>query len=182
MRADEFPFTIPAFQRGKLQLDFERPITIIVGENGTGKSTLLEGIADLCGFNLSGGNRNHMFNRDRDQPTIASALRGSWLPKVTRGFFLRAESFFNFGHYIDRLDHSGGDPRAPYGGKSLHEQSHGESFLALFTNKFHGQALYILDEPEAALSPRRQLEFVKVMRMLERKANRSSSLRPTHRS
>ena len=168
VKADEFPFTIPAFQRGKLQLDFQRPITIIVGENGTGKSTLLEGIADLCGFNLSGGNRNHMFNREHDQPTIAAALRGSWLLKVTRGFFLRAESFFNFGRYIDGLDYSGGDPRAPYGGKSLHEQSHGESFLSLFTNKFHGQAIYILDEPEAALSPRRQLQFLKVMRMLER--------------
>jgi len=167
VKADEYPFTIPAFQRGKLALDFERPITIIVGENGTGKSTLLEGIADLCGFNLSGGNRNHVFNRDQDQPTIAQALRGAWLPKVARGFFMRAESFFNFGSYIDGLDHSGGDPRAPYGGKSLHEQSHGESFLALFTNKFRGQSIYILDEPEAALSPRRQLQFLKVIRELE---------------
>jgi predicted ATPase len=167
VKADEFPFTIPAFQRGKLELNFERPITIIVGENGTGKSTLLEGIADLCGFNLSGGNRNHAFNRDQEQPTIARALRGAWLPKVTRGFFMRAESFFNFGRYIDGLDHSGGDPRAPYGGKSLLEQSHGESFLALFANKFHGQGIYILDEPEAALSPRRQLQFLKVIRMLE---------------
>ncbi len=167
VQPDEFPFTIPAFQRGKLTLDFARPITIIVGENGTGKSTLLEGIADLCGFNLSGGNRNHVFNRDQDQATIANALRGSWLPKVTRGFFMRAESFFNFGRYIDGLDYSGGDPRAPYGGKSLHEQSHGESFLALFQNKFSGQAIYILDEPEAALSPRRQLQFLKVIRLLE---------------
>jgi predicted ATPase len=168
VKADEFPFTIPAFQRGKLELNFERPITIIVGENGTGKSTLLEGIADLCGFNLSGGNRNHVFNREQEQPTIAPALRGGWLPKVTRGFFMRAESFFNFGHYIDGLeDPFGGDPRAPYGGKSLHEQSHGESFLALFTNKFRSQAIYILDEPEAALSPRRQLAFLKVIRQLE---------------
>jgi predicted ATPase len=167
VNADEFPFTIPAFQRGKLVLDFQRPITIIVGENGTGKSTLLEGIADLCGFNLSGGNRNHVFNREQDQPTIAHALRDSWLPKVTRGFFMRAESFFNFGRYIDGLDYSGGDPRTPYGGRSLHEQSHGESFLALFTNKFRGQGIYILDEPEAALSPRRQLEFLKVIWLLE---------------
>jgi predicted ATPase len=167
VKADEFPFSIPAFQRGKLALDFERPITIIVGENGTGKSTLLEGIADLCGFNLSGGNRNHVFNRDQDQPTIAHALRGAWLPKVTRGFFMRAESFFDFAHYLDEV--TGGDLSymQHYGGKSLHEQSHGESFLALFTNKFRGQSIYILDEPEAALSPRRQLEFLKVIRMLE---------------
>jgi predicted ATPase len=169
VKPDEFPFSIPAFQRGKLQLEFEHPITIIVGENGTGKSTLLEGIADLCGFNLSGGNRNHMFNREHNEPTIASALRGSWLPKVSRGFFMRAESFFDFGHYLDGLppDVSGQDPLAPYGGRSLHEQSHGESFLALFNNKFKGQAIYILDEPEAALSPRRQLQFLKLMRLLE---------------
>ena len=82
---------------------------------------------------------------------------------------MRAESLFNFGHYIDQVnrDHPGHGTLKPYGGKSLHEQSHGESFLALFTNKFHGQAIYILDEPEAALSPRRQLEFLKVIRMLE---------------
>jgi predicted ATPase len=167
VKADEFPFTIPAFQRGKLQLDFEHPITIIVGENGTGKSTLLEGIADLCGFNLSGGNRNHMFNREHDQPTIASALRGSWLPKVTRGFFMRAESLFDFGHYLDAMQKEDPVTLDPYGGKSLHQQSHGESYLALFNNKFKGEAIYILDEPEAALSPRRQLQFVKLMRLLE---------------
>jgi predicted ATPase len=169
VQPDEFPFTIPAFQRGKLTLDFERPITIIVGENGTGKSTLIEGIAGQCGFNLSGGNRNHVYASDQNSSPLSQALRLSWLPKVTRGFFLRAESFFNFGHYVDNIppDSSCANPREPYGGKSLHEQSHGESFLALFTNKFRGQAIYILDEPEAALSPRRQLEFLKVIRMLE---------------
>lgn len=165
--ATRFPFGVPAFQSGALELTFERSITIFVGENGTGKSTLLEGIAGLCGFNLSGGNRNHVYNTDLDQPTIVSALRGAWLPKVNRGFFLRAESFFNFGRYVDTLDHVGGDPRAPYGGKSLHEQSHGESFMALFANKFGHQGIYILDEPEAALSPRRQLAFIKILRQLE---------------
>ena len=167
VKADEFPFDIPAFQRGKLVLDFERPITIIVGENGTGKSTLIEGIAGQCGFNLSGGNRNHVY--DQASSPLSQALRLSWLPKVTRGFFLRAESFFNFGHYVDNLppDWTCPNPREPYGGKSLHAQSHGESFLALFNNKFKSQALYILDEPEAALSPKRQLQFLKVMRRLE---------------
>jgi predicted ATPase len=169
VKADEFPFNIPAFQRGKLVLDFERPITVVVGENGTGKSTLLEAIAGHCGFSLSGGNRNHVLASDQSSAPLGDALRLSWLPKVSRGFFLRAESFFNFGYYIDQVDkdHPGHGTLEPYGGKSLHAQSHGESFLALFTNKFKSQAIYILDEPEAALSPRRQLQFLKVMRMLE---------------
>jgi predicted ATPase len=167
VQPDEFPFTIPAFQRGKLTLDFERPITIIVGENGTGKSTLLEGLAVQCGFNLSGGNRNHAYASDQNEAPFSHAVRLSWLPKVTRGFFMRAESFYNFGRYLDEMQKEDPMTLQPYGGKSLHEQSHGESFLALFTNKFHGQAIYILDEPEAALSPRRQLQFVKVMRQLE---------------
>jgi predicted ATPase len=160
----DFPFNIPAFQRGKLQLDFDRPITIIVGENGTGKSTLLEGIAGQCGFNLSGGNRNHLYAAELNSSPLTDALRLSWLPKIARGFFMRAESFFDFAHYIDN---EVPESLSAYGGKSLHQQSHGESFLALFQNKFKGQAIYILDEPEAALSPRRQLEFLKVMRLLE---------------
>ena len=142
VKADEFPFTIPAFQRGKLQLDFERPITIIVGENGTGKSTLLEGIAGQCGFNLSGGNRNHAYANDQNAAPFSHAIRLSWFPKVTRGFFMRAESFYNFGRYLDEMQKEDPVTLQPYGGKSLHEQSHGESFLALFTNKFHGQAIY----------------------------------------
>jgi len=164
VKADEFPFTIPAFQRGKLELEFDRPITIIVGENGTGKSTLIEGIAGQCGFNLSGGNRNHLYAGDQNSSPITHAMRLSWLPKITSGFFMCAESFFNFARYMDE---EMPDSLPAYGGIALHKQSHGESFLALFQNKFHGQALYILDEPEAALSPRRQLEFLKVIRMLE---------------
>ena len=169
VQPDEFPFDIPAFQRGQLVLDFERPITIIVGENGTGKSTLLEGIALQAGFNIAGGNRNHVFGQDLNNAPAAKAMRLSWLPKVTRGFFMRAESFFDFAHYLDQVDkdHPGHGTLDPYGGKSLHAQSHGESFLALFNNKFRGQGFYILDEPEAALSPRRQLQFLKVMRLLE---------------
>ena len=177
--ADEFPFTIPAFQRGKLVLDFERPITIIVGENGTGKSTLLEAIAVHAGFNIAGGNRNHAFGQDLNNAPAAKAMRLSWLPKVSRGFFMRAESFFDFAHYLDEVTQGDPDYMQHYGGKSLHAQSHGESFLALFYNKFKGQGFYVLDEPEAALSPRRQLQFVKVMRMLEL-AGQSQFIIATH--
>ena len=167
VNANEFPFNIPAFQRGKLQLDFERSITVIVGENGTGKSTLLEGIAVQCGFNIAGGNRNHAFGREQNDAPAANAMRLSWLPRITRGFFMRAESFFDFAHYLDEVTEGDRNYMQHYGYKSLHAQSHGESFLALFQNKFKGQGIYILDEPEAALSPRRQLEFLKVMRLLE---------------
>lgn len=144
------------------ELEFERPVTIIVGENGTGKSTLLEGVAAQCGFNLSGGNRNHLYDGAHNESPLSGALRLSWLPKVTTGFFMRAESFFNFGRYIDEVGATDA-----YGGKSLLAQSHGESFLALFENKFGGRGIYILDEPEAALSPQRQLEFLKIIRELE---------------
>jgi len=165
---NEFPFNIPAFRGGKLELTFERPVTIIVGENGTGKSTLLEGIAGQCGFNLSGGNRNHAYAGNLNESPLSSALRLSWLPRVTNGFFLRAESFFNFGHYIDEVTREAPSTIDAYGGISLHAQSHGESFLALAANKFgRGRGIYILDEPEAALSIHRQLEFLKIVRELE---------------
>ncbi len=176
---DEFPFSIPAFRNGKLELEFERPVTIIVGENGTGKSTLLEGIAAQCGFNLSGGNRNHVYSADLNQSALGNALRLGWLPKVTTGFFMRAESFFNFGRYLDEMQKEDPKTLAAYGGKSLHAQSHGESFLALFENKFGGRGVYILDEPEAALSLQRQLEFLKVIRELEQEGQ-SQFLIATH--
>ena len=168
VKPQEFPFNIPAFRGGKLELSFEQPVTIVVGENGTGKSTLLEGIASQCGFNLSGGSRNNAYDNALKQPSIGNALRLGWLPKVTQGFFLRAESFFNFASHLDQLQRE--DPRSlsSYGGVSLHEQSHGESFLALARNRFgRGRGIYILDEPEAALSMQRQFEFLKIIRELE---------------
>lgn len=150
------PFDVPALSRG-IDLEFTTPVTFFVGENGSGKSTLLEAIAECCGFNPEGGNRDHHRAGVADRSPLAQALRLSWRPKVVEGFFLRAESFYNFATYIDGISNL----RA-YGGKPLLEQSHGESFMALFAHRFE-QGVYILDEPEAALSPQRQLSFLRVL-------------------
>lgn len=155
-----YPFNLRAFSRG-IDLEFRSNVTFFVGENGSGKSTLLEAIAECCGFNPEGGNRDHHFASFDERSDLAKALRLAWMPKVTEGFFLRAESFYNFATYIEQVSNL----RA-YGGKPLHEQSHGESFLALFVNRFE-QGIYILDEPEAALSPQRQLSFLKIIHDLE---------------
>jgi len=170
MQADDYPFNLPILEGGRLALGFDRPITFFVGDNGTGKSTLLQAIARQCGFSVLGGGRNQA-SRDRtDGPDLASTLRLSWLPKVTKGFFLRAESFFDFASYIDEM---GPEGQEPYGGKPLHAQSHGQSFFALFENRLRGarQAIYLLDEPEAALSPQRQIEFLGLLRAWEEPRN-----------
>lgn len=156
-----YPFSIRAFSHG-VDLALSSPVTFFVGENGSGKSTLLEAVAECCGFNPEGGSRDHHRAVFADRSPLARALRLSWLPKITEGFFLRAESFYNFATYIDEVS----DLRA-YGGQSLLEQSHGESFIALFANRFE-QGIYILDEPEAALSPQRQLTFLKIIHDLSR--------------
>jgi predicted ATPase len=151
-----YPFNIPAFSNG-IDLAFDSKVTFFVGENGSGKSTLLEALAECCGFSPEGGNRDHNRAAFEDRSRFAQALRLSWQPKVVEGFFMRAESFYNFATYLDQVS----DLRA-YGGKSLHAQSHGESFLSLFAHRFE-QGLYILDEPEAALSPQRQLSFLRII-------------------
>jgi predicted ATPase len=151
-----YPFNIPAFAQG-IDLTFRSKVTFFVGENGSGKSTLLEALAECCGFNPEGGSRDHHRAVFADRSALAQALRLSWRPKVTEGFFMRAESFYNFATYLaDVSDH------LSYGGTPLLEQSHGESFMSLFANRFE-QGIYLLDEPEAALSPQRQLSFLKVI-------------------
>ncbi len=177
LRSDEadparYPWNVRAFSHG-IDLPFRSNVTFFVGENGSGKSTLLEAIAECCGFNPEGGNRDHHFATFGDRSALASALRLSWLPKVTEGFFLRAESFYNFATYIEQVS-----TLLPYGGKSLHQQSHGESFLALFVNRFE-QGIYLLDEPEAALSPQRQLSFLKILHDLA-EPNQAQFLISTH--
>ena len=163
-----YPFTVPAI-RSLETLDLDTPVTFFVGENGSGKSTLLEAIAYQCGFHTAGGNRNQVYEVDAAEAALGDYIRLSWRPKVTQGFFLRAESFYHFASYLDRL--AGEDPDfryQGYGGQSLHQMSHGESFLSLFLNRFRGRGIYLLDEPEAALSPSRQLAFLRIVHQLVR--------------
>jgi predicted ATPase len=146
-------------------LNFESNVVILVGENGTGKSTLLEAIAVSLGFNPEGGTRNFNFATSETHSELHRHLRVSRGGFPKDGFFLRAESFYNVASNIDELDKTAAGPKLidSYGGISLHKQSHGESFLALVQNRFGGNGLYILDEPEAALSPSRQLTLIAEM-------------------
>jgi predicted ATPase len=164
-----YPFSLPAV-RGLHELTFDPDVTFLVGENGTGKSTLLEAIAVALGFNAEGGTKNFNFCTRPSHSELHQCLRIVRSYRRPRdGYFLRAESFFNVATEIENLDaEPGGGPPIidAYGGRSLHEQSHGESLLALMTHRFRGQGLYILDEPEAALSPKRQLFMLRRMREL----------------
>ncbi|WP_454719710.1 MULTISPECIES: AAA family ATPase [Cupriavidus] len=155
-----YPFSLPAV-RALDTLELHPKVTFLVGENGSGKSTLMEAIAVAAGYNAEGGSRNFSFGTRRSHSVLNAYLRlARGFRRPRDGYFLRAESFFNVATEIERLDAEPG-PGAPvmpaYGGRSLHEQSHGESFLALLTQRFRGNGLYLLDEPEAALSPQRQL-------------------------
>jgi predicted ATPase len=169
---EKFPFDLPILRGGSLSIEFRRPVTIFVGENGTGKSTLLEAIAGQVGFASAGGSRDHRFDK-ADQPPLANVLRLSWLPKVPNGFFFRAESFFNLARYLDRVALEYPPMRDSYGGRPLHDQSHGESFLALFKNRLGSsrRAVYLMDEPEAALSPARQIRFLRHLARAEASGN-----------
>jgi len=160
----EYPFNIPAIG-GLEEIEFTEPVTFFVGENGAGKSTLLEAIAVRLGLNPEGGSRHFRFSTRASHSGLKDHLRLSRSPRRLRdSYFLRAESYFNVATEIEALDREGGVIGSPiigaYGGRSLHEQSHGESFFALFLNRFRGNGLYFLDEPEAALSPSRQLAFL----------------------
>jgi len=167
---EKYPFSIPAVKHLD-HLAFDRDVTFLVGENGTGKSTLLEAVAIALGFNAEGGAKNFNFSTRSSHSQLHAVLRLIRSYQRPRdGYFLRAESFFNVASEIERLDAepSNGQPTITdaYGGLSLHEQSHGESFLALMMNRFRGRGLYILDEPEAALSPRKQLTVLRRIREL----------------
>jgi predicted ATPase len=160
---DSYPFCLP-FLRGGFDVTFDRAITVIVGENGTGKSTLLEGIATLAGYDEAGGGKgympvDHAEAREKTGGLLAKALRASWLPKITNGWFFRAESFFSVARYLDAV----GSPVADF-----LSCSHGEGFLRFFEERCQRQGIFIFDEPESALSPSRQIEFLKLLRAMDR--------------
>jgi predicted ATPase len=162
-----YPFCLPFLQRG-FELDFDHAITIIVGENGTGKSTLLEGIAVLAGYDEAGGGKGYM-PVDHSQAVeamggrLSKALRASWLPKITNGWFFRAESFFSVARYLDRAAVE--TNKIP---PDFLSHSHGEGFLRFFEERCRWQGIFIFDEPESALSPSRQIEFLKLLRRMDR--------------
>jgi len=163
---DAYPFCIPLFRDGVFELDFSRSITIIVGENGAGKSTLLEGIAALAGYDQAGGGKgyrplDHSRSIEATAEPLGAALRASWLPKITNGWFFRAETFFSVARYLDEA--------GP--GADFLSHSHGEGFLRFFEERCQRQGLFIFDEPEAALSPTRQIKFLKLLRRMELSGN-----------
>jgi predicted ATPase len=171
---EQYPFSLDAV-RNLSSFKLHPAVTFLIGENGSGKSTLLESIAVAWGFNPEGGSKNFAFSTHSSHSDLYKFLRLSRGFKRPRdGFFLRAESFFNVASEIQRLDEelSTSPPVInSYGGRSLHGQSHGESFFALFKERFGGQGLYILDEPEAALSPSRQMAMLSRMHQLVRQSS-----------
>ncbi|MEU9444113.1 AAA family ATPase [Streptomyces sp. NPDC048304] len=177
-----YPFSLPAVRQlarsGALTLP--RGVTFLVGENGAGKSTLIESIAVAAGFNPEGGSRNFRFATRATESELGEHLILTWgIRKPRTDFFLRAESYYNVASEIERLDGAGGRPLLPaYGGVSPHERSHGESFLDLVTHRFGPAGLYLLDEPEAALSVQSRLALL--ARMHDLVAQGSQFLIATH--
>lgn len=158
---ESYPFNIPAV-RELGNIDFHPNVTFFVGENGSGKSTVMEGIAIALGFGPEGGTKNVRFRTAESISPLHDSLRlARGVPVPRDGYFLRAESFFNVASYMDETGYLQG-----YGGQSLHAQSHGESFMAVLLNKLNGNGIYLLDEPEAALSPSRQLAALSAIHQL----------------
>lgn len=169
---DSYPFNLPAV-RNLDQIAFHPSVTFIIGENGSGKSTLLEAVAVAWGFNAEGGSKNFQFETRASHSELHSFLRlARGLRRPKDGYFLRAESFYNLATQVEELGVTG------YGDASLHEQSHGESFWSLFMERFRGNGLYILDEPEAALSPSRQMSML--VRLHDLVRTRSQFIIATH--
>jgi len=175
----EYPFCLPLFRDRSFDLAFETAITIIVGDNGVGKSTLLEGIAVAAGFDESGGGPGYRAvdnsgAAERSGGVLARALKASWLPKIGQGWFFRAESFFSVARYLDEAAREAGGA-----GPDFLSHSHGEGFLRFFGERCARPGVFIFDEPESALSPVRQFEFLKLLREMQRGAQ-SQAIVVTH--
>lgn len=167
----QFPYSrFPGLLNDAFSLEFTEPVTFFIGENGAGKSTILEAIAKLCGFHSGGGGSEHQLHEtvERSTSLLADALRPSWLPKVSKGFFFRSDTFADVARYLDDV----GNPRL-HGGQRLREQSHGESLLTVFSSRFKTKerCMYLLDEPENALSPTRQLSFLRLLKDWDQSGN-----------
>lgn len=179
---EEYPFCLPIF-RDEFDLSFDSAITIIVGENGTGKSTILEGIAALAGFANTGGGKGYRPMESSEGYEVSgeelgTALRGGWLPKISNGWFFRAETFFSIARYLDRaaveaqlMLEPAGAGATPQLRPDFLSFSHGEGFLLFFEERCQKQGLFIFDEPESALSPARQIEFLKLLQRMDRAGN-----------
>ena len=162
-----YPFCLPMFREPGFELGFDRPVTIVVGENGTGKSTLLEGIAVLAGFDEAGGGPgyrpvDHSNALEENGGLLAEALKASWLPKVGQGWFFRAESFFSVARYLDRTALEDGMM-----GPDFLSHSHGEGFMRFFEERCQRPGIFFFDEPESALSMSRQFDFLKLLRRMQ---------------
>ncbi len=169
-----YPFDQP-WLNDDFELEFETPVTVIVGENGTGKSTLIEALAALAGYDPAGGGKgyaavDHSAALDRSGADLADALRAGWLPKVTDGWFFRAETFFSVARWLDTLGGAAPDYLS---------RSHGEGFIELFGDRMRQQGFFLMDEPESALSPRRQLELLRFLAEIQQEA-RAQVILATH--
>lgn len=167
LETDNYPFSIPLIKNSGLDLSFSKSVTILVGENGSGKSTVLEAIASLVGFDDGGGATGMSAvggttASGGDGGLLGRELRASWLPRVGRGWFFRAETFFSVARYLDDAGSDNAD---------FLSHSHGEGFLRFFDERLDRQGVYIFDEPESALSPQKQFAFMKRLRAMQRSNN-----------
>ncbi|USK50930.1 AAA family ATPase [Bacillus sp. CMF12] len=159
---NQYPFSLPSLKTMD-EMPFHPKVTFLIGENGMGKSTLLEAVAVALGFNAEGGSFNFNFSTFDSHSVLGDYLKViKGIDRPSDGFFLRAESFYNVASNIEEMDREGSAPKVidSFGGRSLHEQSHGEAFFSTFLHRFRGNGIYILDEPEAALSPLRQMSML----------------------
>ncbi len=163
-----YPWCLPLFRRRDFELSFDRPVTIIAGENGVGKSTLLEALGVLAGFDESGGGPGYIAvdnssAMESSGGALAGTLKASWLPKIGQGWFFRAESFFAVARYLDTAAREGGGA-AP----DFLSHSHGEGFVRFFEERCSRPGIFLFDEPESALSPNRQFDFLRLLHRIQR--------------